>query len=84
MVLERKEDIKQGSKPKLLSEIRNKMRTTSYSPKTIEAYIYWIKDYIKFNNTQHPKDLSKEDLEKYLTHLAVKRNVAALAHEINK
>ncbi len=77
MVLERKENIKQSSKPKLLSEIRNKMRTTSYSPKTIEAYIYWIKDYIKFNNTQHPKDLSKEDLEKYLTHLAVKRNVAA-------
>jgi len=65
------------SKPKLLSEIRNKMRTSSYSPKTIEAYIHWIKEYILFNNTKHPKELGEEDLQKYLTYLAVKRNVSA-------
>ena len=65
------------SKPKLLTEIRNKMRASSYSIKTIDAYLYWIKDYIRFNNTKHPKELEKENIENYLTFLAVKRNVAA-------
>jgi len=37
-------------KPKLLTEIRNKMRTSSYSIKTIDTYLYWIKDYIRFEN----------------------------------
>ncbi len=77
MVIESKENIKKSSKPKLLSEIRNKMRTTSYSIKTIEAYIHWIKDFIRYNDTKHPKELQKTDIEKYLTYLAVKRNVSA-------
>ncbi|MCF6268717.1 MAG: integron integrase [Melioribacteraceae bacterium] len=76
-MLECKINITKKSKPKLLSEIRNKMRATSYSIKTIEAYTHWIKDYIKFNGTTHPQELSKEHVEKYLTYLAVKRNVAA-------
>jgi len=74
--LERNKNI-ETNKPKLLTEIRNKMRASSYSIKTIDAYVYWIKDYILFNNTKHPKDLEKESVETYLTHLAVKRNVAA-------
>ncbi len=77
MVIERKGNIKESSKPKLLSEIRNKMRATSYSIKTIKAYIHWIKEYIRFNDTTHPNKLGIEHLEKYLTHLAVERNVSA-------
>lgn len=65
------------SSPKLLTQIKNKMRASSYSPKTIEAYTHWIKDFILFNNKKHPEKLSKENIEQYLTHLAVKRNVAA-------
>ncbi len=53
------------------------MRTSSYSSKTIEAYTHWIKDFIIFNNSQHPSTLDQQNIEKYLTHLAVKRNVAA-------
>lgn len=76
MDIERNKNIENG-KPKLLTEIRNKMRASSYSIKTIDAYLYWIKDYIRFNDTKHPKDLGKENIENYLTNLAVKRNVAA-------
>jgi len=67
----------ENSKPKLLVEIKNKMRTSSYSPKTIEAYTYWIKDFICFNDKKHPDKLDKNNIEEYLTNLAVKRNVAA-------
>jgi len=76
VVIESKEKIETG-KPKLLTEIQNKMRTSSYSSKTIEAYTHWIKEFIRFNNTRHPRELGKEHLEKYLTHLAVERDVSA-------
>lgn len=77
MALENKKYIKKKTKPKLLTEIKNKMRASSYSSKTIEAYTHWIKNFILFNNKKHPKELEKENIEQYLTHLAVKRNVAA-------
>lgn len=65
------------SRPKLLMQVSNLMRASSYSNKTIEAYTNWIKDFILFNNKKHPKDLDKDSVENYLTYLAVKRNVAA-------
>ena len=57
MDLERNKNI-ETNKPKLLTEIRNKMRASSYSIKTINAYVYWVNNYIRFNNTKHPKILS--------------------------
>lgn len=64
-------------KRKLLEEVSNLMRTRSYSPKTIKAYTGWIKEYIIFNKKKHPLELTKTELEKYLTYLAVNRNVSA-------
>ncbi len=64
-------------KPSLLTAIRNKMRTANYSDKTITAYLKWIKEYVLFNDKKHPAELSKENIESFLTYLAVKRNVSA-------
>jgi len=63
-------------KPKLLTQIRNKMRAANYSSKTIEAYIHWIVEFIRYSGTKPPEMLGEKDVEKYLTYLAVKRNVA--------
>ena len=68
---------RQQKKLKLLTEIKQRMRVGGYSSKTIGAYTRWIKDYIVFNNKRHPANLGKENVENYLTHLAVKRNVSA-------
>ncbi len=65
------------NKPKLLTEVRYKMRTSGYSNKTIKAYIHWIKKFILFNGTKHPRELDKESIEKFLTHIAVNKNVTA-------
>lgn len=65
------------NKPKLLDEVKNKLRTDRYSAKTEEAYIYWIKDYIRYHQKQHPKNLGKKDFEKYLSFLATERKVSA-------
>ena len=65
------------NKPKLLTQIQQKMRTASYSPKTIQSYVRWIKEFILFNNKKHPSELGKKEVENFLTYLAVKRNVSA-------
>jgi integron integrase len=61
---------------KLLDIVVEKIRVKHYSIKTEKAYTYWIKDYILFHNKKHPKDMGKNEIEYYLTHLAVKKNVS--------
>lgn len=66
-----------SAKPKLLDEVRTYLSVKHYSKKTEEAYIRWIKDFILFNNKIHPKKLGKEEIQKYLNHLSIARNVSA-------
>ena len=62
---------------KLLEQVRNILRTMHYSYKTEQAYVDWIKRYIHFHNKNHPKDLDSEAISAFLSHLAVKKKVAA-------
>lgn len=62
---------------KLLEQVRNILRTMHYSYKTEQAYADWIKRYIHFHNKNHPKDLDSEAISAFLSHLAVKKKVAA-------
>jgi site-specific recombinase XerD len=52
------------------------MITRRFAKRTIQTYIYWIKRYIIFNNKQHPSKIGNNEVEKYLTYLANKENVA--------
>lgn len=64
-------------KPKLLDQVRDKIRLRHYSIRTEQSYLDWTKRYILFHNKKHPKDMGAPQVEAFLTHLAVKRNVAA-------
>jgi integron integrase len=59
-----------------LHYIAEEMYTRRYAKRTIETYLYWIKFFILFHKKQHPKDLSDNHVELFLTHLAVTRHVA--------
>jgi integron integrase len=61
---------------KLLDIMRDKIRFKHYSISTEKVYIYWSKRYILFHNKRHPKDMSKEEIESFLTHLATIENVS--------
>jgi integron integrase len=63
--------------PKLLDQVRDKLRVKHYSIRTEQSYVDWIKRYILFHGKRHPKDLGARDLEAFLTHLAVAGKVAA-------
>ena len=61
---------------KLLDQVRDVIRMKHYSLKTEKACIYWIRRYILFHNKRHPKELTEENVSAFLSHLAVKENVA--------
>ena len=65
------------NKPKLLDQLRYSIRSRHYSRRTAKAYVYWVRYFILFNGKRHPKGLEKRHIDAFLTHLAVKRNVAA-------
>jgi len=67
-----------GSKPpKLLDRVRATMRLNRYSPRTEQAYIDWIKRYIRFHGVRHPQEMGAEEVKAFLSHLATQMNVAA-------
>jgi site-specific recombinase XerD len=65
------------SKPKLLDQLRAVIRTKHYSICTEEAYVGWVRRFILFHGKRHPQEMGAKEIEAYLSHLAVKRNVAA-------
>lgn len=65
------------SKPKLLEQVRNAVRTRHYSLRTEEAYVRWIKRFILFHGKRHPRDMGVREVQQFLTYLAVERHVAA-------
>jgi len=50
---------------------------TNRSLSTEKTYVAWIKRFILYHNKRHPLDMGSTEVEAYLTHLAVKQQVAA-------
>lgn len=67
----------QTPQPKLLDQVRDRIRVKHYSIRTERAYVDWIRRFILFHGKRHPKDMGAEEVEAYLTHLAVSGNVAS-------
>ena len=63
--------------PKLLEQLRIHLRTRHYSIRTEQTYIDWARRFILFHNKRHPRDMGAAEVEAFLSHLAVERNVAA-------
>jgi len=52
------------------------MRYYHYSKRSEESYVRWVKQFVLFNDKRHPSEMGKQEIERYLSHLAVNRNVA--------
>jgi integron integrase len=63
--------------PKLLDQVRGKIRVKHYSIRTEQAYLDWIKRFIRHFGKKHPRNMGAAEVEKFLTHLAVAGQVAA-------
>lgn len=63
--------------PKLLDQVRNKIRVKHYSIRTETQYLQWIKRFIFFHGKRHPRDLGPAEVEAFLSHLATEGKVSA-------
>ena len=63
--------------PRLYERVVEVLRTRHYSRRTEEAYLHWIRRFLLFHTSAHPRELAESDVNHFLTHLAVGENVAA-------
>lgn len=63
--------------PRLLDQVRARCRRLNYSVRTERAYLGWIRRFVLANGKRHPRDLGAQEIERFLTDLAVRGNVAA-------
>ncbi|WP_294636156.1 integron integrase [uncultured Aquabacterium sp.] len=63
--------------PKLIDQLRERLRTLHYSLRTEDVYVDWVRRFILFNGRRHPRDMGAPEVEAFLTHLAVERKVSA-------
>jgi integron integrase len=65
-----------AGRPTLLGEVRRRLRLKHYSLRTEQAYMGWIRRYIRANAPVHPRALGGVDVERFLSGLAVEGRVA--------
>jgi len=63
--------------PKLLTRMRDAIRTRNYSPRTAESYTRWVNRFVRFHAMRHPETMGEREVGAFITHLAVRGNVAA-------
>ena len=63
--------------PRLSEVVREHLRKRHYSLRTERAYLGWIRRFVAFHDRRHPRDMGGPEVEAFLSHLAVARDVAA-------
>ncbi len=63
--------------PRLLDQVRARIRRLGLAKRTEEAYVQWIRRFILANGKRHPRIMGAFEVEAFLTRLAVRDQVAA-------
>jgi hypothetical protein len=60
-----------------VDQIREVLRYHHYAYKTEQAYVSWIVRFVRFSDTRQPAEVGRPEIERFLSHLAINRAVAA-------
>lgn len=61
----------------LIEAVRTTLRRLHYSPRTEEAIVHWIREFIRFHDRRHPREMGAGEATAFLNHLAVQRRISA-------
>jgi integron integrase len=64
-------------KTKLLQAVRANLRLRHFSPRTEEAYVSWVRRFVRYHGLKHPGELGEREVVEFLTHVRVERRVSA-------
>lgn len=65
----------------LLDQLVEQARYLHYSLRTEQAYVFWVRRFIRFHHLRHPREMGAAEVEAFLTHLAIARKVAPSTHK---
>jgi integron integrase len=70
--------------PRLLDQVREVIRGKHYSARTEQAYLYWVRLYVRWHGRagymRHPKEMGQVDVKSFLNMLATEKQVATSTH----
>jgi integron integrase len=66
---------------RLLDELRERVRYCHYSLRTEQAYVYWVRWFVRFSGLRHPRDMGAAEVEAFLSCLANTRHVSPATHK---
>jgi integron integrase len=70
-------EVAAGPQPRLIDEVRRRLRLKHYSIRTETAYLGWIRRFIRANGLRHPREMGVAEVEVFLSTLATRDKVAA-------
>ncbi|ELW1756380.1 class 1 integron integrase IntI1, partial [Salmonella enterica subsp. enterica serovar Derby] len=65
---------------KVLDQLRERIRYLHYSLRTEQAYVNWVRAFIRFHGVRHPATLGSSEVEAFLSWLANERKVSVSTH----
>ena len=57
--------------PTLLGRMREELRLRHRSRRTEEAYLAWVRRFLRFYNRRHPRAMGEDEVTAFLSHLAL-------------
>ena len=66
---------------RLLDQLRGQIRYLHYSIRTEDAYVHWVRAYVRFHGLRHPIELGGAEVQSFLAWLATERQVSASTHK---
>jgi integron integrase len=60
-----------------MAGLRTALKARHYSRKTEQAYGHWVAQFLHFHPGRHPAEMADPDINRFLTHLALKEKVSA-------
>ena len=61
---------------KLMESVHNTARRKHLADATEKRYTYWIRRFILYHGKRHPLTMGRQEIEAFLTHLAVQRRLS--------
>ncbi len=62
--------------PMLREVVRQRARLRHLSYHTEKQYVNWTRRFVRFHGMRHPKTMGEQEIEAFLSHLAVKKGVS--------
>ena len=66
---------------RLLDQVRERIRYLHYSIRTEQAYVHWVRAFVRFHDLRHPSEMGAAEVESFLSWLAGERQVAVATHK---